>query len=251
MQVLRFLVALGGALAFVRQPLPARRSAVSLRLREIPLRVKSQDHEKKHPFLHVASKQFNVSILPPFLREYASNITHLGEWVLFSPDLSPARASSTVGVAFLSTNLAYFAVSSTLIADGELTIGSLVGAAGIASCVYHFNQLEYPYPSKETQIALLVDYASAATLVSVGAFDIIMDIGLDNLPIETYVCGGLSLLFLFTGWFGMPFPPYGYPQFGAAMVAGKQSPYLLFHSLWHVFSSLTAFYVGEAHLGSI
>jgi len=240
MQVLRFLVALGGALAFVRHPLPARRSAVSLHLRENLLRVhpnKSQK-EKNHPFLHVASKQFNVSVL-----------TLLGEWVFFSPDLSPARASSIVGVAFLSTNLAYFAVSSTLIADGELTIGSLVGVAGIASCMYHYNQLEYPYPSKKTQIALLVDYASAATLVSVGTFDIIMDIGLDNLPIETYACGGISLLFLFTGWFGMPFPLYGIPQFEAAMVAGKQSPYLLFHSLWHIFSSLTAFYVGEAHLG--
>eukprot|EP00614_Pseudopedinella_elastica_P009296 CAMPEP_0172594568 /NCGR_PEP_ID=MMETSP1068-20121228/13996_1 /TAXON_ID=35684 /ORGANISM="Pseudopedinella elastica, Strain CCMP716" /LENGTH=306 /DNA_ID=CAMNT_0013392689 /DNA_START=5 /DNA_END=925 /DNA_ORIENTATION=+ len=188
---------------------------------------------------------YNISEIPPIFRNYTLNlVATFGEWALASSNLEPENPTSTAGQVFLGTNAAYLAAGGALFSQGDVLLGGLTASSGVISYWYHYEQLAYPEPATQKLIALLVDYFVAAlSIFTVSVYA--LEVGVDELPIESFLFGALALFFLFVGWF----PPYGLPQFKPPW-GGESSSYIAAHSLWHIFSASTALSVGVAHIES-
>ena len=152
------------------------------------------------------------------------------------------------------SNTAYFYAGSVLIVDDDRLLGGLTVLAGLVSWRYHFEQLAFPEGgAAEVEVALVADYAVASSIVLVASF-YALEVNLDKLPPLAYIYTLTAVFFVLVGWF----PPYGLPRFrlkdtegGQGDDEGAPAGYIFFHSLWHLFSSLAIFQVGEAHLAHV
>merc|ERR1711957_92542 len=153
-----------------------------------------------------------------------------GDWALSYADLSPVTPKTPSGVSFLATNIGYAGVGLALGLQGEYLLGILTEIAGIVSFWYHYSQLELGQNRSEVRLALLTDYITAGAAIITGGF-YMAQIGISSLQLEVFGFGGAGILCLGLCWVW----EFGYP-------------YLVLHSLWHIFSAYTASLVGQAHL---
>jgi|UniRef100_A0A7S2UKF8 hypothetical protein len=171
------------------------------------------------------------SEIPSLLVPYAKKLDELtGGWALQYADLSPATETSPQGVAFLATNAAYAWVGLILGIQGEFLLGGLVELAGAVSFWYHWSQLKYGTNRMEVRLALLTDYLTAGAALITGVL-YCFTMGIQTLPLDVVLTGAAAIFCLGLSWvweFGMP--------------------YLFWHSLWHIFSAMTGYLVGQAHL---
>ena len=188
--------------------------------------------------------------LPFEARELVSNITVLAdEWLLAHPDLNPETSATPLGQGFLSTNIAYLFSGTVLRADGDMLLGSMALVSGLVSFWYHYEQLQSSDGASNrtsiVRIALLTDYASALA-TSILCLMYVSDIELSTIPIEAFLSCGLAFVFFIAGWF----PSFGFLTTIRPKWAGDGASYIFLHSLWHVLSAATFYYVGEAHIAS-
>jgi len=132
------------------------------------------------------------------------------------------------GFFFLSTNAAYELVSSTIPSNLDNGYYSItIQIAGLVSIWYHWAQLHYGASRKEVVEALLVDYCTAfLAMTSTIAYLFLFHDNFENL-IYSALYGILGIIFLTLSWV------YEFGNF-----------YMLFHGLWHIFSALSAYFVG-------
>lgn len=144
-------------------------------------------------------------------------------WALSYADLSPETEATPVGQAFLATNTAYAIVGLLLTFNGDPLLGILTEIASIASFIYHYTQLQASnnhMKDGSVRLALLIDYICACTAILVGVAYLVMDHQLP--PIESLLSGGAGIGCLLLCWVW----EYGLP-------------YIVLHSLWHLFSAYT------------
>jgi hypothetical protein len=169
--------------------------------------------------------------LPLSLRPLATQLSSFTTGRAFTyADLSPETPTSPVGFAFLCTNFGFNIGGLSLVAHGDYCLGSVIEIAGLFSILYHYQQLSYPEPSKEVQVALLCDYCIASVAIVTGLV-YALQVGVLQLPVEALASSTLAVLCLLLGWVW----EFGYP-------------YIFFHSLWHIFGAFAAFSVGQAHI---
>lgn len=172
----------------------------------------------------------DVEQLPPALVPFATAIQFATSGTALKyADLSPETPSTLGGILFLLTNLCFSLAGLKLGLEGEVWLGSVVETASVASFIYHLQQLRYPQPSREVQIAILIDYVFAGLSI-ITCTQYAFEIGLSHIQPEIFIVTGLSVAFLVMGWLW---------EYGPI--------YIVVHSLWHVFSALAAFLVGQAH----
>jgi len=152
------------------------------------------------------------------------------DWILSYADLRPETATSWTGQVFLATNVLYLLAGIVLTMQGDYWFGFMTEVTSIASFFYHYTQLEARGESKAptVRLALLCDYICA--FISLGTASIYLLFLPGGAPLDFFVTIALSLAFLGLSW--------QYEQ-------GK--PYLLFHSLWHIFGAYAGFLIGTAH----
>ena len=156
-----------------------------------------------------------------------------GGWGLSYADLYPATPRTTIGQAFLATNIFYAAGGLALGVQGDWFYGGLTELAGILSFIYHYSQLEFGKNRAEVRLALLVDYFTAgAALICGGVY--MVQLGIDSIPLDALgaALGASACLALCWVW------GFGYP-------------YIFWHSLWHILSALTGYLIGQDHLSLI
>lgn len=155
-------------------------------------------------------------------------------WALFYADLSPENETTSVGRAFLATNIAYALVGLLLTIQGDVILGLLTEVVSVASFIYHYTQLQASgmrTPDATVRVALMVDYIFAFTSIFVGLIYLVSDQQLP--PIEGFVSAFAGLSCLFACW-----------------IYEKGYPYILLHSFWHLFSAYAAYVVGVSHLAA-
>jgi hypothetical protein len=160
-------------------------------------------------------------------------------WALFYADLSPEDETTPVGQAFLASNIAYAVVGLLLSIQGDVILGLLTEVVSVASFIYHYTQLQASSmrtPAMRTEddtvrIALMVDYIFAFTSIFVGLIYLVSDQQLP--PVEGFISAAAGLACLFACW-----------------VYEKGYPYIVLHSLWHLFSAYSAYAIGTSHLAS-
>jgi hypothetical protein len=196
------------------------------------------------------AKLVGAKKLPVTAQEFVSNISVLAdEWLLAHPDLNPETPATPLGQGFLSTNIAYLASGTVLRADGDMLLGSMSLVSGFVSFWYHYEQLQSsaksPDSDSSVRIALLTDYASALT-TSILCLIYVSDLEFSSIPIEAFFSCGLAFVFFFAGWF----PSFGFLTTIRPKWAGDGASYIFLHSIWHVLSAATFYYIGEAHVKS-
>ncbi len=153
-----------------------------------------------------------------------------GGWALSYADLHPATPRTTIGQAFLATNIFYAAGGLALGVQGDWFYGGLTELAGIVSFVYHYSQLEFGKNRSEVRLALLVDYFTAgAALICGGIY--MVQLGIDSIPLDALLAAVGASVCLALCWVW----EFGYP-------------YIFWHSLWHILSALTGYLIGQDHL---
>ena len=157
-------------------------------------------------------------------------------WALSYADLSPESEETPIGQAFLATNIAYSSVGIVLSMNGDLFLGFVMELVATASFIYHYAQLQKPFlRSKDTTVrtALMVDYTFALSSIFIGLFYLASDFIIDHKlpPVEGFASAAISLVFLFACW-----------------IWERGYPYLVLHSLWHIFSAFACYSVGMSHL---
>ncbi|KAK1738379.1 hypothetical protein QTG54_011048 [Skeletonema marinoi] len=153
-----------------------------------------------------------------------------GGWALTYADLHPATPRTTIGQAFLATNIFYAAGGLALGVQGDWFYGALTELAGIVSFIYHYSQLEFGKNRSEVRLALLVDYFTAgAALICGGVY--MVQMGIDTIPIDALLTAVGASVCLALCWVW----EFGYP-------------YIFWHSLWHILSALTGYLIGQDHL---
>eukprot|EP00986_Skeletonema_menzelii_P002888 scaffold843_cov143-Skeletonema_menzelii.AAC.7 len=153
-----------------------------------------------------------------------------GGWGLTYADLHPATPRTTIGQAFLATNIFYAAGGLALGVQGDWFYGALTELAGIVSFVYHYTQLEFGKNRAEVRLALLVDYMTAgAALICGGVY--MVQLGIDAIPFEALLTAIGASICLGLCWVW----EFGYP-------------YIFWHSLWHILSAVTGYLIGQDHL---
>lgn len=162
------------------------------------------------------------------IAEAVDNVT--GGWALTYADLHPATPRTTVGQAFLATNLFYAAGGLALGVQGDWFYGALTELAGIVSFIYHYSQLEFGKNRAEVRLALLVDYFTAGAALICGGIYMIQ-LGIDSIPLDALLTAVGASVCLALCWVW----EFGYP-------------YIFWHSLWHILSALTGYLVGQDHL---
>jgi hypothetical protein len=153
-------------------------------------------------------------------------------WALGYADLAPESETTPIGQAFLATNIAYSLCGVLLSLHGELVLGFLTECASIASFIYHYTQLQAGVNRIEdstVRTALMVDYVFAVSSILLAAGYLVMDHQLP--PMEGIVSGGIGIGCLFACW-----------------VWEKGLPYIVLHSLWHLFSAYCGYIVGSTHI---
>lgn len=157
-----------------------------------------------------------------------------GGWALAYADLSPESETSPIGQAFLATNLAYALVGLLLSIQGDPILGLLTEVVSVASFIYHFTQLQAPtmrIQDAAVRTALMVDYILAFTSICVGLIYLASDQQLP--PVEGFVSAAAAIACLFACWNWE-----------------KGYPYIVLHSLWHLFSAYAAYVIGISHLAA-
>eukprot|EP00984_Skeletonema_dohrnii_P034237 scaffold33510_cov140-Skeletonema_dohrnii-CCMP3373.AAC.3 len=153
-----------------------------------------------------------------------------GGWALTYADLHPATPRTTIGQAFLATNIFYAAGGLALGVQGDWFYGALTELAGIVSFIYHYSQLEFGKNRSEVRLALLVDYFTAgAALICGGIY--MVQMGIDTIPLDALLTAVGASVCLALCWVW----EFGYP-------------YIFWHSLWHILSALTGYLIGQDHL---
>ena len=152
-----------------------------------------------------------------------------GGWLFHYADTRPYTLETPEAQAFVATNVA-FTIAGAAIATtgGDLALGALTEAAGIASVGYHASQCHLGGTNRTVvQFFMLIDYALALPTLAGGAF-YASGLG-DALPQGAIVCAILSGAALVGGWF-------------------FESPrqYMLLHGLWHVFGAAAAYQLAIA-----
>ena len=153
-----------------------------------------------------------------------------GGWALTYADLHPATPRTTIGQAFLATNIFYALGGLALGVQGDWFYGGLTEAAGIVSFIYHYSQLEFGKNRSEVRLALLVDYFTAgAALICGGIY--MVQMGIETIPLDALLAAVGASVCLALCWVW----EFGYP-------------YIFWHSLWHILSALTGYLIGQDHL---
>jgi hypothetical protein len=149
-------------------------------------------------------------------------------WALEYADLSPDTPTTPAGIGFLATNLAYTLCGLLLVAKGNVLLGVLTELASVASFAYHFAQLKLGKNQPLVRVALLVDYVvAAATLLAALVF--IIQVGIQNVPLEGIIASVLAVVFLFLSW-----------------VWEEGIPYVINHGLWHLLGAYGGFVIGQS-----
>jgi hypothetical protein len=155
-------------------------------------------------------------------------------WALSYADLRPESEETVIGRSFLATNLAYASVGLLLSSQGEVVLGFMTELVSIASYCYHYTQLQQPYDRTDdatVKLALLVDYFLAVSSISLGFFYLLEDKTLPSPEVMAGSAIGIGCLL-------------------ACWVWEKGYPYIVLHSLWHVFSAATAYSIGVSHVSN-
>jgi hypothetical protein len=155
-------------------------------------------------------------------------------WALGFADLSPESETTPIGQAFLATNIAYAVVGILLSLHGEAVLGFLTECASAASFIYHYTQLQAGVNRTDdstVRTALMVDYVFAVSSILLAVVYLAMDHQLP--PMEGIISGGVGIGCLLACW-----------------VWEKGLPYIVLHSLWHLFSAYCGYIVGTAHIGA-
>jgi hypothetical protein len=154
-------------------------------------------------------------------------------WALSYANLAPETESSPVGQAFLASNIAYALTGIFLTLQGDVFLGFLTELVSVASFTYHYTQLQAYDNAQDSNVrlALMIDYILAFSTIFVGLAYILMDQQLP--PIDGLVSGGVGIACLLLCW-----------------VWERGLPYILLHSLWHLFSAYCGYSIGNAHLGA-
>ncbi|KAL7559927.1 hypothetical protein ACA910_008251 [Epithemia clementina (nom. ined.)] len=152
------------------------------------------------------------------------------EFILSYADLRPDSASTLPGQAFLATNLFYGIVGAAVAMQGDWFFGCLTEACAIASYLYHYTQLQAKGETKAptVRMAVLVDYVLA--IISIGVASTYLFTSLSDAPVDVFLSVALSVGFLLLSWL---------------YETGR--PYMLFHSLWHIFGAYSGFLIGSLH----
>lgn len=149
-------------------------------------------------------------------------------WALEYADLSPETPTTPAGIGFLATNLAYTLCGLLLVANGNVFLGILTELASVASFAYHFAQLKLGKNQPLVRVALLVDYVvAAATLLA--ALVYILQVGVQNVPLNGIIASVLAVVFLFLSW-----------------VWEEGIPYVINHGLWHLLGAYGGFVIGQS-----
>lgn len=155
-------------------------------------------------------------------------------WALSYADMRPESERTAIGQTFLATNIAYAAVGLLLSSQGELFLGFMTELVSVASFCYHYTQLQQPYSRTDdatVKLALLIDYFLAVSSILIGLFYLLEDRTLPS-P-EILASSGIGIGCLLACW-----------------VWEKGYPYIVLHSLWHIFSATTAYSIGLSHLSN-
>mmetsp|Transcript_1349 Transcript_1349/g.2738 ORF Transcript_1349/g.2738 Transcript_1349/m.2738 type:complete len:116 (+) Transcript_1349:720-1067(+) len=107
----------------------------------------------------------------------------------------------------------------------------LLGHQHFFGCLFE-NKLKFGPNRKEVRLALLFDYIAAGSAIIIAALYIIQAGNISAIPGNLLCITALAIGSLLMSWIFS----YGYP-------------YILWHSLWHIFSAGVAFLVGQFHLG--
>lgn len=174
-----------------------------------------------------------------------------GGWALSAANLAPDSHKTINGRVFLATNIGYAVAGLVLTWKGDLWFGLMTDLAAIASFNYHYQQLLGSVPKNsanskpiaaptngppasvktpEMRLALLIDYIVASVSILTGAFYLWETGQIDSVPIEAVEVAVLSLGCLAACW---------------VWEAGQ--PYMIFHSLWHLFSAYAGYLIGNTH----
>jgi hypothetical protein len=173
-----------------------------------------------------------------------------GGWALSAANLAPDSHKTINGKVFLATNIGYAVAGLVLTVRGDFWFGLMTDLAAIASFNYHYQQLlgsepkngDKPTPTMtsggladpvqtpEMRLALLIDYFVASVSILTGAFYLWETGQMDSLPVEAVEVAVLSLGCLAACW---------------VWEAGQ--PYMIFHSLWHLFSAYAGYLIGNTH----
>jgi hypothetical protein len=148
-------------------------------------------------------------------------------WALNYADLRPESENTTLGQAFLATNLAYAALGWTCFATNDFWLGTLVELASLASFTYHYTQLSRKDASV-VRLALMVDYVVAGMGLLTGLSYILIDPS--AISQEAYVVSILAVLCLLLGW-----------------VWEEGMPYCITHGLWHLLGAYAGYLIVQAH----
>ncbi|GMI31348.1 hypothetical protein TeGR_g498 [Tetraparma gracilis] len=164
-------------------------------------------------------------------------------WAFQTADLSPETPSTPLGAAFLATNLGFLAAGTSLALNGSPLLGLLTDAAGLVSFWYHYDQLQGD--AAAVRLSLLVDYLTAGSSLLLGLFYLLSAVPvLDPLP-ALLAAGPAGLLSLS--------PPFFYAVASSVVAVSSLLlcwvweyglPYLLLHSVWHLASAVTCYFVG-------
>jgi hypothetical protein len=153
-------------------------------------------------------------------------------WALSYADLRPESEQTAIGQSFLATNIAYAAVGLLLSSQGEILLGFMTEIVSVASFCYHYTQLQQPYNRTDdatVKLALLVDYTLAVSSILIGLLYLVQNQTLPSL--EVLATSGIGIGCLLACW-----------------VWEKGYPYIVLHSLWHIFSAATAYSIGLSHV---
>eukprot|EP00529_Nitzschia_sp_RCC80_P029286 CAMPEP_0113468352 /NCGR_PEP_ID=MMETSP0014_2-20120614/15309_1 /TAXON_ID=2857 /ORGANISM="Nitzschia sp." /LENGTH=322 /DNA_ID=CAMNT_0000360735 /DNA_START=101 /DNA_END=1065 /DNA_ORIENTATION=+ /assembly_acc=CAM_ASM_000159 len=153
-------------------------------------------------------------------------------WALSYADLTPESEETFVGQAFLATNIAYAMGGALLSVQGEPALACLLEIVSVASFAYHYCQLAAPYNRTEestVQLALMVDYIFAFSSIILGLIYLLTDQTLPPIEGIASAVAGITCLLACWKW-------------------EKGLPYIYLHSLWHIFSAISGYIVGTAHL---
>jgi len=147
-----------------------------------------------------------------------------GGWALSYANLEPEDETTPIGISFLATNIAYGLAGILLVSQGNSFLGALTELACLASFCYHYTQLKFG-ESRIVRLALLVDYIFAFSAILVGSIQLF---NAHQIPLEALGGGALAITSL-----------------GLCWVWEAGVPYIVFHSLWHLFSAYTGYVIGS------
>ncbi len=185
----------------------------------------------------------NDDSLPKPVRDYSSlgpfeNVAKFvdrttNNFFLYYADLSPYDEKHWIGFAFLLTNFIYLYAGYLFFVANQNLVGLIVDIAGLCSINYHYNQLRFKPGNlsneKIVQFSLFVDYCAAITAIITSFYTLEQySVSSNSIPwevVEFTLVGFFSLVLSWKWEFGLP--------------------YIFFHGLWHIFTSLGAVKMAE------